>query len=295
MGAHRRSRIVRLMLSATTAAIILATALGPIVSPGSAAKGTARHGHAQHQATERGTGNQHPQVASASTKRHTKNKKKGSHRSGHGHPGTIFNPPSPTAPSGHSYTETRTFTGACIAYPDPGGTDARWTWWNLSTPRRCRSRRSPRCPAAGRRSRPRGGSRRRATRRPCPGASGHPVWDQHRRHRPGNRQELLRRYANHELRGLRPYSADGMGAHDVGDVLVYQPNLPSRPHALSTRPVGHVSRPTRESKPPRPQPLPTFRHRPHGANPHTGCQGWAPDAHRRRAPWIPIALTPSRN
>lgn len=129
MGTHHRPRIIRFMLSATTAAIILATALVPLSSLGSEAKGNAQHGHAQrqehaqHQATERGqeTGNQHPQVASAGTKGHTKKKKnKGSHRSGHGHPGTIFNPPSPTAPSGHSYTETRTFEEDCIAWPDTG-------------------------------------------------------------------------------------------------------------------------------------------------------------------------------
>jgi hypothetical protein len=113
MGAHRRSRIVRFMLTATTAAIILATALGPINSPGSAAKGNAHHGHAQHQEHV-----QHPQVASASNKRHTKNTKKGRRR--HDQPGTIFNPPSPTAPSGHSYTETRTFEEDCIAWPDTG-------------------------------------------------------------------------------------------------------------------------------------------------------------------------------
>jgi hypothetical protein len=115
------------MLSATTAAIILATAMGPIVSPGSEARGNARHGHAQHQATERGTGpgSQHPQVASAGTKGHTKQKKKGSHRSGHGHSGTVFNPTSPTAPHGPYYTQTLTFTNHCIAYEGwgPGGPD----------------------------------------------------------------------------------------------------------------------------------------------------------------------------
>jgi hypothetical protein len=121
VGAQGKSRIVRLILGVTTAAIMLATAMVPIVSPGSAAKGNARHGHALHQTTQGGqaTGNHHPQVEGASNKRGTKKKNKGSHRSGQ--PTSPFNPPSPTAPTRHDYTETRTFTADCIAYPEPTG------------------------------------------------------------------------------------------------------------------------------------------------------------------------------
>jgi hypothetical protein len=141
MGAQRRSRIVELMVHATLAVVILATALLPLISPGIEAKGNTRHGHSQHQATERangtGTGSQHPQVASAGTKRHTNKKKKGGHRSGHGHPGTIFNPPSPTAPSRFTTTETFTLSSqpTCIPHPDPpSALCSDWMWYHLNGP-----------------------------------------------------------------------------------------------------------------------------------------------------------------
>jgi hypothetical protein len=79
MAAPRMSRIVRLVLSALTAVIILATAAAPFVSPGIEARSKERRGHGhrheqvQGQAKERGKAQKgKPQLASASKKRNTR-------------------------------------------------------------------------------------------------------------------------------------------------------------------------------------------------------------------------------
>jgi hypothetical protein len=140
MAAPRMSRIVRLVLSALTAVVILATAAAPFVSPGSEARGKERHGHGhrqeqvQRQSKERGTAKaRKQQVESASKKRSKRNTRKGNRI---GNPSAGANPShsasNPNLPSADDAAIPPTLEESAPGLPDGYNTLYRTRTFQLS-------------------------------------------------------------------------------------------------------------------------------------------------------------------